>query len=137
MRLNEPKQGCKYPVLTKIKSIMKTLIKQITKQINELSQSDLIRLHNTYCQSIGYDDEIYSNDDEFFEIFFSGKVIEAVRAISYGEYNYSDAYVKFNGYGNLESFSHFGVNDLGDSPQVIAEYAIENQSDFDMLDFSY
>lgn len=116
---------------------MKTPIEQITKQINELSQSDLISLHNTYCQSIGSDSEIYSNDDEFFEIFFSGKVIEAVRAVSYGEYNYSDNYVKFNGYGNLESFNHFSIDDLEDFPQVIAEYAIENQSDFDMLDFSY
>lgn len=114
---------------------MKTLINQITQQINELSQSELISLHNTYCQSIGSEGEIYSNDDEFFEIFFNGKVLEAVRAVSYGEYNYSDDYVKFNGYGNLESFNYFKVDDLEGYPQVIAEYAIENQSDFDMLDF--
>ena len=42
----------------------------------------------------------------FFNTFFDGKVLDAVRAVSYGEYQYSNDYVIFNGYGNLESFDY-------------------------------
>jgi hypothetical protein len=48
--------------------------------------------------------EIMNNDEEFFEIYFDGKPMEAVRAAHYGNYNYTDEYVRFDGYGNLESF---------------------------------
>lgn len=113
-----------------------TQIEKLLDQINNMDTAKLVELNNAYCQAANYlDGEIYSNDDEFFEMFFSNNVIGAVRAVSYGSYNYSHEYVKFNGYGNLESFSYVSVDDLVELPQTIAEYAIENQSDFDMLDF--
>ena len=115
---------------------MKTIEKLITDQINEMTDSQLVDLNNAYCQSAGYsDNEIYSNDEEFFEIFFANRVIEAVRAVSYGDYSYQHEYVKFNGYGNLESFNYVNTDDLVESIETIAIYAIENQSEFDMLDF--
>ena len=76
----------------------------ITEHLESLSSSELVSIHNEYCQSANYsDDEIYSNDEEFFKMNFENKVLEAVRAVSYGEYNYSHEWVKFNGYANLES----------------------------------
>ena len=48
---------------------------------------------------------VYENDDEFFQIYFESKVMEAVRAVSYGDYNYMEEYVRFNGYGNIESLT--------------------------------
>ena len=108
----------------------------IIEQINNLSESELIELNNLYCQSIGSEDEIYGNDEDFFETFFSGNVNEALRAAHFGEYNWSHEYVKFNGYGNLESFDSFTVKDLCECVETIAEYATENQSEFDnLLDF--
>jgi len=108
----------------------------IIEQINNLSESELIELNNLYCQSIGSEDEIYGNDEYFFETFFSGNVNEALRAAHFGTYNWSHEYVKFNGYGNLESFNSFTVKDLCEYVETIAEYAIENQSEFDnLLDF--
>jgi len=107
--------------------------KKIVKLIDEMTQDELIQLNNTYCQNIGSDDEIWDNDEEFFNVFFENKVLEAVRAVCYGEYNYSDNYVKFNGYGNLESFNYFEVKDLCELPQTMAEYIEENFSDFEYL----
>lgn len=76
----------------------------IIEHLESLSSSDLVAIHNEYCQSQNYsDDEIYSNDEGFFNMFFEGKVIEAVRAVSYGEYSYPHTWVKFNGYANLET----------------------------------
>lgn len=117
---------------------MKTLKESILDQIENMSESELVELNNAYCQSANYpDDEIYNNDEEFFEVFFSDRVVEAVRAATYGDYSFGHSYVKFNGYGNLESMNYVGTDDLIESPETIAEYAIENESDFDMLDFDF
>ncbi|MEX5585797.1 hypothetical protein, partial [Pseudomonas lurida] len=40
-----------------------------------------------------------------------GKPMEAVRAVFYGDYRYTDDYVKFDGYGNLESASEYKVEE--------------------------
>ena len=109
-------------------------LKSIVDQINNLDNENLIRLNNKYCQEANYsDNEIYGNDEDFFETFFSNNVIDAVRAATYGEYNFSDNYVKFNGYGNLESFNYFGTDDLVESVYTIAEFILENENDFDGL----
>ena len=77
----------------------------------------------------------YSNDEEFFELFFSNKPMEAVRATHYGEYNYNDNYVRFNGYGNLESVDNLEselVNHIND----IYDALLENYSNVDINDFT-
>ena len=66
---------------------------------------------------------VMENDEEFFDMYFEGKPAEAVRAAYYGNYNYMDEYVRFNGYGNLESLNQwkleqeieFYINDIIDS----------------------
>lgn len=55
---------------------------------------------------------MYENDEEFFDLFFRDKPMEAVRACYYGNYNYNDPYVKFNGYENLESYNETDYLDL-------------------------
>ena len=65
------------------------------------------------------------NDENFFECYFENK-IEVARAICYGDYNYTDDYVRFNGYGNLESFSEYDmIEELKDSIDEIIENLIE------------
>ena len=51
--------------------------------------------------------EYWNNDEEFFNTFFYNNPTEAVRSAYYGNYNYCDEYVKFNGDGNLESFNYW------------------------------
>lgn len=82
--------------------VIKT-IDAITEYLDGLGDSELIEVHNEYCRENSYEDEIYSNDAEFFNTFFSNDVIKAVQATSYGSYKYSDKYVQFNGQGNLDS----------------------------------
>ena len=53
--------------------------------------------------------EYWDNDEEFFDTFFHNDPMEAVRASYYGDYNYCDDYVRFNGYGNLESFNDYDL----------------------------
>lgn len=76
---------------------------------------------------------MWENDEEFFNTFFEGKTNEALRSAHFGDYNWSHNYVKFNGYGNLESFDYFEIKDLCEYPETMAEYIEENFNDFEFL----
>lgn len=51
----------------------------------------------------------FDNDEEFYNSFFLDNPMELARAIYYGDYEYWHDYVRFNGYGNLESRDRYGV----------------------------
>ena len=73
---------------------------------------------------------VYENDDEFFQIYFESKVMEAVRAVSYGDYNYMEEYVRFNGYGNIESLTEREWHqELEDEADDIVEQYLEMVED--------
>lgn len=66
------------------------------------------------------------NDEDFFNTYFDGNPMEAVRAAQYGDYNYTDDYVRFNGYGNLESLSEYDVErELKDNVEDIADRLLD------------
>lgn len=76
---------------------------------------------------------VYENDEDFFETFFEGKTVEAVRATQFGEYNYSDDYVRFNGYGNLDSLNEYQLNEeLKDQVDEIVDALIENRENISL-----
>lgn len=76
--------------------------------------------------------EIYENDEYFFETFFEGRPMEAVRAAHYGDYNYGDDYVRFNGYGNLVSFGDYTYEqELKESLDDIIDNLISEQAHID------
>ncbi len=66
---------------------------------------DVVRELNSWDGSLDYLD-FYENDEYFFNDMFKS-ADEAVRAVCYGDYNYNDDYVRFNAYGNLESFNDY------------------------------
>ena len=51
--------------------------------------------------------DVCSNDEEFFNVYFNDNPAEAVRAAFYGDYKYMDEYVRFDGYGNIESLDQY------------------------------
>ena len=66
--------------------------------------------------------EFMENDGDFFESFFENK-LDAVRATFYGDYKFNDDYVRFNVYGNLESFSEY---DMIEEIKAYIEEIVEN-----------
>ena len=66
--------------------------------------------------------EFWEYDGDFFESFFENK-LDAVRATFYGDYKFNDDYVRFNGFGNLESFSEY---DMIDENKNRIEEIVEN-----------
>lgn len=75
---------------------------------NEKVLKDVVCDLNSWDGCLEYLD-YYENDEDFFETFFYGRIDEAVRAVCYGNYNYTDEFVKFNAYGNLESCNKYEV----------------------------
>ena len=116
---------------------MKT-VQNIIDQIENLTSSELVALNNLYCQSCNmYDSEVYANDEEFFQVFYpnAGDGLKVAQAVTFGNYNYNDDWVRFNGYGNLETIYDFSTEDLVDLVSVIAEYVLEHTEEFeDVLD---
>ena len=73
---------------------------------------ELVNIINSYDGSMPCIEYFY-NDEEFFNIFFGINTMDAVRAVCFGDYRYNDDFVKFDGYGNLESVNKY---------ELIAEY---------------
>lgn len=87
--------------------------------------SEKIALWNEYCSEQHNEDEIYDFDDDFFDTHFEGRPMEAARATAFGDVNWSDNYIKLNGYGNLESMNDtqaIGSIDEG----ALIEWLIDN-----------
>lgn len=92
----------------------------------------LVNEVNWYDSSLDFLD-YQVNDEEFFNCYFESKPLEAVRATQYGKYNYMDKYVKFNGYGNLESANEYGITqEYKTYSDEIAERVIELENEIDI-----
>lgn len=81
-----------------------TKTEAIIDVLDGMSYSDKVDIWNEYAQDTG-DEMIFQNGECFFEEMFS-TTDEAVRAVCYGEYHYTDEYVRFNAYGNLETTNY-------------------------------
>ena len=51
------------------------------------------------------------NDSDFFETYFS-TIDDAIRAVCYGEYTYTDPYVIINAYGNCDTVGEYEYQSL-------------------------
>lgn len=72
---------------------------------------DKISYINVY---LGYDLQVYDNDEEFFDLLFSDRPYEAVTSALYGDYRAHDDYVTFDGYGNLVSLDRADLESMVD-----------------------
>lgn len=64
--------------------------------------------------------DYYPNDEEFFNTFYMDKPYKLVQAIAYGDYRYSDNFVKFDGYANLKSVYEIPYED--DCAELVSRY---------------
>ena len=77
--------------------------------------------------------DVQEFDNEFFNTYFEGKPMEAVRAWHFGggDNNWSDEYIRFNGYGNLETLSEWQLEkELQDDAEYIIDTALAIEDDY-------
>ena len=84
-----------------------------------------IRDYHEFAREVLYDD-FYDNIDEELNDAF-GSPAGAIKAATYGNYNYHDDYFKFDGNGNLQSFNKYELEDIYGDKEVI-KYCIDNMS---------
>ena len=89
-----------------------------------IENETLISIWNECCSEVNMDDYIYNNDEYFLNETFE-KADDAVRAVCYGSYEYTDEYVIFNAYGNLVSFDTYDAEKHIDF-DILADYIMEN-----------
>jgi len=92
---------------------------RFTEEFSNLYIDEKVAIYNAYCQEVCSEDEIWDFDEDFFERMFSNPM-ESARATFFGNIqSWNDPYIKFNGYGNLESLSEY------DAEQEIDDYLQE------------
>ena len=110
--------------------------KLIDEDVSVKDLEYMVRECNSYDGSLeNYCYEI--NDEDFFNVHFT-EPMEAVRAAYFGEYKYSDDYVRFNAYGNLKSVSTWDFEqELKDGTDEIIERYIEMLEDNSVSEYEH
>lgn len=103
---------------------MKKVKAYLLENMEELK--DVVREVNSWNGELGHLD-YQPNDEDFFNAYFEGRAMDAVRAAVYGDYNYTNDYVRFDGYGNLKSVSEYDLEEeLKDNMDEIMD-ALESE----------
>jgi hypothetical protein len=75
------------------------------EMIYDLETHDLIDQWNNFCdENSMFDDRIEYNDEDFLSMF---EPLEIAQKVSYGEYDYTDEFITFNGMGNFHTLNYF------------------------------
>lgn len=105
----------------------------IEDYLNSLSTSEMVEVYNRFCESVNdTDSEIHENDEEFFKTFFK-TTSDAVRAVCFGNYEYCHEYVRFNGYGNLDT-TDYPVSDWMSIDEIASDIVEDEETYSDLID---
>ena len=125
----------------------KISLEKFTEEFKNLTDREKIAIYNEYCLEIGDSDKmLYDFDEEFFEMAFEGKEpMEICRATFFGNIeSWSDEYIRFNAYGNLESLSEYDAVEVAEDHvneiyeyEDVWKYNIESEEDEDEDEDTY
>ena len=92
-------------------------LEDLIETLYELFDYDLAELYEQ-LPSVAQENlsvsEWMPHDEEFYNLYFSEEPARAVRAAIFGDVHWADDYVRFNGYGNLETKSQIPYDDEAD-----------------------
>lgn len=102
----------------------------IENYINEELEVDasMIGYYNEYLANNGY--ETYF--DDLNEVLYGFEPLEVARMTFYGNFKFAEDYHKFNGYGNIDSFSEYEIIREMKNDRDFLEWYIEEN---DLIDF--
>ena len=84
-----------------------------------MGDNEIVDLHNDACDNNNdWDSRIYENEEHTLNEMFSS-VSEFARSSFYGDYDFNHGYFRFNGYGNIESFSDWDLRDYIEEDYII------------------
>lgn len=110
----------------------------LKKRLDALKDNtELLREIVTACNSVDgslEDYDVRDFDDDFFSTYFDGNPEEAARATFFGDIqSWMDDYIRFNGYGNLESLNSYQLErELEGGYDEIATEALRLADEIDL-----
>jgi len=104
---------------------------EIMEVLDTLSDDEIINLYNEFLSS-NSDEQYFINDDDFLNEYFS-EPAEAVRAAIFGNYNYNDEYVTFDGYANLKSCNGYDIRKEAEHNKDFKLWLFDNYNEVDDL----
>ena len=94
---------------------------------NRMGAEDKIGFHNERSQeNVRGEDDIYPNDEDFFQMFYANDPFGAVQRAVYGNYNPQHDYVMLDGYGNFKSMDEYELEKNLYSDNELAEFLDEH-----------
>ena len=94
---------------------------EIVDYINGMGIEEKIALHNTYCDAANYMDDCIYTMDEMEEILDGVDKWELARMVQFGDFDCTEDFWGFNGYGNLISYNAW---ELPVYAEDIADYVL-------------
>lgn len=80
-----------------------TRYEEIKEVLESMDTTEIIEIHNAYCDATNNPDDYIFNMEDFDEIMSGRNPWEIARCCYYGkEFCPAHAYFRFNGYANLE-----------------------------------
>jgi len=114
---------------------LEEIYSDIKENILNMSYSEIVTLHNEYCNNMSYyDDEIFQNDPYIINEIFSD-TFKALQCMFYGKYKPNDDFFKFDGYGNLESIADYNVLDYIDIKGIVLHIFEDPYNYVDFVNF--
>ena len=92
--------------------------------INSMNVEEKIALHNTYCAAANCMDDCIYAMDEMEEILDGVDKWELVRMVQFGDFDCTNDFWGFNGYGNLVSYNAW---ELPVYAEDIADYVLRKE----------
>lgn len=105
-------------------------VDELTSKLLDLDEDKLITIYNEFLRENEYD-SYFENDEDTLLLLFGDNVLEGIRATHFGNYNYNDDYVKFNGYNNLDSYNASYIVDEALKDKQFKLWLFENYSEHD------
>lgn len=105
-----------------------TRLEKIEEILDNLPVVEVVRIHNLYCDKMGYYDDIVHYMKSFNEFMCEKQPLEIAELIFCGEFNPRFDYFYFDGYGNVHSFNFVNQCDRIDL-DAIAKY-VNEEDDF-------
>lgn len=103
---------------------------EIKNLITNSISSAIVWAWNHVCQENNdYDNEVFENEETKLNEVFSNNVYAALRSAFYGDYDYTDSFCCFDGYGDLVSFDYYDSENSPIDIEEIVDYFEKNQSE--------
>jgi len=104
-------------------------VETIESSLHMMNDDELVSVYNQYAKDNRYE-EIFENDDEFFESNFGAEIMKAVSATHWGDFKPHHKYAMLNSIGNVDSADYPTDFDEFDTEDV-ARHISENMNEFD------